>query len=41
MTDIYQLKQILQIRDPMEGVSAGFNRMKEVQDKLDLFVGRF
>ena len=33
------LKQ-LQIRDPLEGVNAGFQRIKQLQDKLDVFAKR-
>jgi hypothetical protein len=33
------LKQ-LQIRDPLEGVSAGFQRMSEIQNKLNTFAKR-
>jgi hypothetical protein len=33
------LKQ-LQIRDPLEGISAGFLRMAEIQNKLNIFAKR-
>ena len=33
------LKQ-LQIRDPLEGVIAGFQRMTEIQDRLKIFAKR-